>query len=84
MRTNHLILALVLLPTLGSAQTTPTEIAAASDILIRIEALQQRIAPEETARDITERTDQKRSGLMEHAGQVWDAEMQDLSDHIGR
>lgn len=84
MRTNHLILALVLIPTLGSAQTTPTEIAAASDILTRIEALQQRIAPEETARDITERTDQKRSGLMEHAGQVWDSEMQDLSDHIGR
>ena len=84
MRTNHLILALVLIPALGSAQTTPTEIAAASDILIRIEALQQRIAPEETARDITERTDQKRFELMEHAGQVWDAEMQDLSDHIGR
>jgi hypothetical protein len=41
MRTNHLILALVLLPTLGSAQTTPTEIAAASDILTRIEALQK-------------------------------------------
>ena len=64
MRTNHLILALVLIPTLGSAQTTPTEIAAASDILIRIEALQERIAPEETARDITERTDQKRSELL--------------------
>ena len=53
MRTTDLILALVLLPTLGSAQTTPTEIAAAADVLARIKVLQEKIAPEETAREIS-------------------------------
>ena len=84
MRTTDLILALVLLPTLGSAQTTPTEIAAAADVLARIKVLQEKIAPEETAREITGRTDPKRSALIELAGHVWDSEMEDLSDHIGR
>ena len=84
MRTTDLILALVLLPTLGSAQTTPTEIAAAADVLARIKVLQEKIAPEETARGITGRIDPKRSALIEQAGRVWDSEMEDLSDHIGR
>jgi len=66
------------------AQTTATEKAAAVDVLRRVEELQKRLAPEARAAEIVNRDDAIRAALMESVGVLWDGEMQDLSDWIGR
>ncbi|MDA0327890.1 MAG: peptidase dimerization domain-containing protein [Gemmatimonadetes bacterium] len=84
MRTLSLTLLTSLLPVVASSQTTPTEIAAAADVLAQIEALEQRIDPSAMSARIVGRNDAARSALMAYAGTAWDADMQALSDHIGR
>lgn len=81
-------LAAALLVTLAcngvSAQTTPTEMAAAADVLTRIEALEKRIDPTALGVRMAGRRDAARDAVMQAAGRLWDARMQALSDHIGR
>lgn len=71
-------------PTPLRAQTTPTEMQAASRVLEQIEALQKRIDPTGQASRMVGRSDRLRDGVMNGAGAWWDREMQALSDHIGR
>lgn len=80
----HLI-ALVLLATpisLG-AQTTDTERAAARDILSRIDELERGLRPTQRARDLAERDDPVRDAIVDRTAQIWETEMQALSDFIG-
>ncbi len=65
------------------AQTTPTERAAASDILEQIDALQARIRPTETAQRLAGRADAERDRMMERVSELWADEMMALSDYIG-
>ncbi len=83
MRFLKILLLAVVAPSVVSAQTTPTEIAAASDVLTRIEALQARINPTGRAAQIVGSNDPEREEIMRSVGTWWDDEMQALSDHIG-
>jgi amidohydrolase len=65
------------------AQTTDTERAAAADVLRRIDELQQRLAPQATAEKLATRKDTKRDAVLARAADVWNQDMQSLSDHIG-
>ncbi|MDH5589691.1 MAG: peptidase dimerization domain-containing protein [Gemmatimonadota bacterium] len=67
-----------------AAQTTPTERAAAAEVLERIAALQGRIRPSALGARLAERGDAGRDEVLASAGRWWDAEMEALSDHIGR
>ena len=69
-------------PALG--QTTPTERAAAGDILRQIEALQDRLQPTLLAQRLARRQDERRDHLFRRVEELWLSGMQDLSDHIGR
>ncbi|NNF26075.1 MAG: peptidase dimerization domain-containing protein [Gemmatimonadetes bacterium] len=64
------------------AQTTPTERAAAADILVQIEELQNRLAPGERARRIVSQGNRNRVRVMDGAAQEWDQGLRDLSDWI--
>jgi amidohydrolase len=66
------------------AQTTPTERAAAAEVLAEIEALQERIAPREAALDLAGRNDGDRDRILARVQELWLDEMLSLSDHIGR
>ena len=65
-----------------AAQTTATERAAAADVLEQIEALQERLAPQDRARRMVNRDDRDRTAVMEGAGAYWDGGMEALSDWI--
>jgi len=79
------LFAVMLVGTGGvSAQTTPTERAAAGDILERIAALQERLAPAVHARGLVGTRDADRDAVVDRAGAVWDSDMAALSDYIGR
>jgi amidohydrolase len=84
MRIPTLLCLSALAPTFLAAQTTATEIAAAADVLTRIEALEERIDPARLAESITARSAPDRDGLMAEVGRWWDDQMESLSDHIGR
>lgn len=75
--------ALALVPA-AQAQTTPTERAAAADVLTRIEALEARLKPTERARAITSRRDSERDAVVGRASSLWTSEFQALADYIGR
>lgn len=66
------------------AQTTPTERAAAREVLREIESLQERLKPLEMGRRLAGRRDRDRDALFARIEELWTSEMQDLSDHIGR
>ncbi len=76
-----IVAALQPLPAAG--QTTPTEIAAASEVLNKIEALQERLQPTEQARSIVARRDQDRQTIMDRTSHHWDTRFEALSDWIG-
>ena len=84
MRILKFLLLIVVAPTVASGQTTPTEIAAAADILTRIEALQERIDPAGRAARIVGSDAPAREEIMRSVGVWWDDEMEALSDHIGK
>ena len=67
----------------ATAQTTPTERAAAAEILQEIDELQARINPTENARQMAARSDAHRDRILERVEQLWNAEMKALSDYIG-
>ncbi len=66
------------------AQTTPTEIAAAADVLQQIEALQTRLNPTARALRLVEEMAPAKRAAMEAASTWWTGEFRALSDHIGR
>jgi amidohydrolase len=65
------------------AQTTETEMAAAADVLRRIQELQDRLAPAEKAARLAERSDAGRDRVIARAAELWEGPMQELSDWIG-
>ncbi|AHG88923.1 peptidase dimerization domain protein [Gemmatirosa kalamazoonensis] len=78
--------SLVASPVLSSlgAQSTPTERAAAAQVLTEIDALQARIAPAPLARRMAERADADRDRVLARVESYWTGGMQGLSDWIGR
>jgi amidohydrolase len=77
-------LALLLaLPLPALTQTTATQRAAARDVGRQIEELQTRLDPTGTARSLAGRTDVDREALVGRTRELWEAEMQALSDFIG-
>jgi hypothetical protein len=66
------------------AQTTPTERAAAADVLKSIDALEARIQPAQLAVRIVGRNDAARARILERVDEIWASSMRSLSDHIGR
>lgn len=79
----RLVLLLALLPMPLLAQTTETERAAARDIIQRIDELEARLDPMEMAGDLAGRSDAARDALVRRTREMWESEMQDLSDFIG-
>ncbi len=90
MRALSTVFAFVLLPTLLatglplSAQTTETERAAARDIVRQIDELQARLDPTAAAMALASRNDADRDALVRRTAELWEAEMQALSDFIGQ
>ncbi len=68
----------------AAAQTTPTERAAARDVIASIETLQEELRPHELARRLAERPDARRDRILERVEEIWGGPMVELSDHIGR
>ncbi len=83
MRILTTLILIVVAPSVALGQTTPTEIAAAADVLTRIEALQTRIDPAARAARIVGSSTPAREEVMRSVGTWWDDEMEALSDHIG-
>jgi amidohydrolase len=67
-----------------SAQTTPVERQAASEILKKIDALQEKIGPTEQAKAMASGKDRDRDRILKRVETLWDKQLRDLSDHIGR
>jgi amidohydrolase len=67
-----------------AAQTTPTERAAAGSVLRAIDSIQQKLGPGRLAERLAQAKDPERDRVVARAGAVWDAEMQALSDWIGK
>ncbi|MFM8300948.1 MAG: hypothetical protein ACKN99_00210, partial [Gemmatimonadota bacterium] len=80
-----LLLPLVVLA-LGSAgaQETPTQRAAATAVLARLEALQTRIDAAALARRLTTARSATRDAVVERARGLWEGELQAMSDDITR
>ncbi len=79
-----LAIAFMAAPVALAAQTTPTEMAAAADVLREIQSLQERIRPTRTAERMVARDDARRNRVVARVAEIWRGGMQDLSDHIGR
>ncbi|MGB1778409.1 MAG: peptidase dimerization domain-containing protein [Longimicrobiales bacterium] len=88
--TPYLAFALIAAPTLAfspshtAGQTTDTERAAAREILAEIDALQSRLDPTGMAQRLAGRMDAERDAVVARTAEIWEAEMRDLSDFIGR
>lgn len=65
-------------------QSTPTERAAAREILQQIDELQTRLGPTRRAQRLAARHDADRDAIFARIEELWLTQMQDLSDHIGR
>jgi amidohydrolase len=74
---------IVVIPMIAAGQTTPTERAAAADVLTQIEALEARIDPAALGARMAARSDAGRDAVMEAAGRWWDSDGRALSDYIG-
>ncbi|HEX9705347.1 MAG TPA: peptidase dimerization domain-containing protein [Gemmatimonadales bacterium] len=68
----------------AAAQTTPTERAAARDILQQIDRLQARLQPSATARRLAQAKNADRDRVLRRVEQLWTTELQGVSDWIGR
>jgi amidohydrolase len=66
-----------------SAQTTETEMSAASDVLRQIQDLEARLKPTEMASKLADRKDGDRDEVMARVSTLWDGGLQDLADWIG-
>jgi amidohydrolase len=67
-----------------SAQTTPTERAAAGTVLQTIDSLQARLDPRKMGVHLATSRDTHRDRLFARVGEHWDGQMEALSDYIGR
>jgi amidohydrolase len=67
-----------------AAQTTPTERAAAGEVLRQIDALQARIQPTRTAERLAGRRDADRDRILARVEELWTSELREVSDWIGR
>jgi amidohydrolase len=67
-----------------AAQTTPTERAAAGQVLEAIDALEARLAPARLAERLTTTKNPDRDQTVAKAAQYWDQGLEALSDWIGR
>jgi amidohydrolase len=65
------------------AQTTATQRAAARDIMSQIDELQTRLNPTGRAHDLARRSDAAREAIVRRTTELWESEMQALSDFIG-
>lgn len=66
------------------AQTTPTERSAAGGVLKAIDSLQGVLGPAGLGGRLVTAKDADRDRLLARAGAIWDADMQGLSDWIGK
>jgi amidohydrolase len=66
-----------------SGQTTETQRRAAAGILARIDSLEMRLQPSQTAERLAGAADADRDAVLARAEELWTSEMQDLSDWIG-
>lgn len=74
----------VIAPAIAGAQTTPTQRAAARDILSEIDGLQARLRPAEVARRLAAAKDAARDRVLRRVEELWTSELQGVSDWIGR
>ena len=78
-----LLLTILASPLPLSSQTTATELAAARDIVRQIDELQARLEPARMASELAGRSDAARDALVRRTKELWESEMQALSDFIG-
>lgn len=84
-RLRHLTALIALCcPSVVLGQTTATERAAAGDILVQIDALQQRLDPAGRAKAIVSRRSADRDAVTTRVGALWRGEFEALADYIGR
>ncbi len=83
-RLSVLFMVSTLFATAAVAQTTPTEQAAAREILQQIDELQERLEPTERAQQMAGSRDRDRDAIFARVEELWLTEMQNLSDHLGR
>ncbi len=83
-RTFVLVLGGAIVATAAVAQSTPTEQAAAREIMQQIDELQERLKPTERAQRMASRGDRARDAILARVEELWLTEMQNLSDHLGR
>ncbi len=74
----------IAVPNAALSQTTPTERAAAQDVVRQIDELQAGLKPAQMGRKMANRRDRDRDQLFQRVQELWISEMRDLSDHIGR
>lgn len=77
-----LLVAATLAPPISS-QSTPTERAAARQIVQEIESLEERLRVTDAAQELAGRRDDDRDAIFSRIEQLWNTELEDLSDHIG-
>ena len=71
-------------PVDAGAQATSLERRAAGPILERLDSLQAALEPASTAERLATADDPARDRVLTRVGEIWNTEMQDLSDWIGR
>ena len=79
-----LLIAGASLPVPGAAQDTPTQRAAAVDVLARMKALQEGIDARALAARLTAAPNVNRDAVVARAKALWDTELQAMSDDITR
>tara|TARA_Y100000590_G_scaffold463316_1_gene629785 strand:+ start:686 stop:2116 length:1431 start_codon:yes stop_codon:yes gene_type:complete len=81
---NRQLILILSTATIISAQTTPVERQAASEILKKIDALQEKIGPTNQAKAMASAKDRDRDRILKRVETLWDKQLRDLSDHIGQ
>ncbi|MBI4409575.1 MAG: peptidase dimerization domain-containing protein [Gemmatimonadetes bacterium] len=79
-----LALLLLAVPAVLHAQTTETERAAARDVIRRIDELEAQLQPAKRAEALAARRDADRDRLLQRVEELWNAELEALSDWIAR
>lgn len=83
MRSAAVILVATLVAGPLSAQTTPTERAAAADVVAAVDALQDEIRPTGLAARLVEKNAAAKEAVIQRVEDLWYDELQSVSDHIG-
>ena len=77
------LIAAAVSPAWLSGQTTETQRRAAADILASIDSLEASLQPGPTAERLAGAADSDRDAVLARVEELWNSEMQDLSDWIG-